>query len=66
MDEEEQTRFWIHDSVVEDQPEVGMPFGKATVGIVDEVEGGVLLYMHKDTAPIVLDMLIRAAREETF
>lgn len=53
----EDQRFWIHTSVVEDQPEVGMPFGDDTVGIVDEEEGGVFLYVHKDNAQTILDTL---------
>ena len=50
-------RFWIHASVVEDQPEVGMPFGGDTVGIVDEEEGGVFLYVHADNADAILAVL---------
>lgn len=56
-------RYWIHDSVVEDQPDVGMPFGKDTVGIVDEDEGGVFLYLHKNSAPNVMAALDARERE---
>lgn len=51
-------RYWVHDSVVDDQPDVGMPFGLSTVGIVDEERGGVLLYCHRDEAPDILDRLL--------
>lgn len=47
-------RYWIHDSVVEDQPGVSMPFGADTVGIVDENEGGVIMYVHSSNAFSVL------------
>lgn len=56
-------RYWIHTSVVEDQPNTGMPFGNDTVGIVDEEEGGVVLYAHKALAPAILNALQRTARE---
>jgi len=54
-------RFWIHTSVTEDQPDIGMPFGEATVGIVDEHEGGVVLYCHEASAPSILKMFRRSA-----
>jgi hypothetical protein len=47
-------RFWVHDSVVQDQPDVGMPYGGDTVGIVDEEEGGVILYCHRDSAAAII------------
>lgn len=50
-------RFWIHTSVVEDQPDVPMPFGDDTVGIVDEEEGGVILYCHKDSAINIIEAI---------
>ncbi len=60
-EERDASRFWIHDSVIEDQPDTGMPFGADTVGIVDENEGGVILYLHKDSADQVIESLRAAA-----
>lgn len=56
-------RFWIHDSVIEDQADILLhaPFGTETVGIVDELEGGVILYCHKDAAPGILRLLMIGA-----
>jgi hypothetical protein len=56
-DADDDGRFWIHDSVVEDQPDTGMPFGDATVGIVDEDAGGVIVYVHESNAPVILQAL---------
>jgi hypothetical protein len=50
-------RYWLHDTVVDDQPDVPMPFGDATVGIVDEDAGGVILYVHESNAPTILAAL---------
>ncbi len=57
----EASRFWVQDSVVEDTPDIPMPFGADTVGIVDEDEGGVILYLHKDSADAVIESLRAAA-----
>jgi hypothetical protein len=62
IEDEADGRYWIHDTVVDDQPDVGMPFGDATVGIVDEHEGGVILYCHESNAPMLLNAL-RVAEE---
>lgn len=59
---QDRDRYWVHTSVVEDQPDVGMPFGDDTVGIVDEDEGGVILYAHKDHADALLAALQSADR----
>lgn len=56
-------RFWttdatdIIDTLGSDLTEDELPYGKDTVGIVDENEGGVIAYCHKDTAPAILDAL---------
>lgn len=50
-------RYWIHDSLTEDQPDIGLPFGDETVGIVDEQAGGVILYLHQSRAQAILDAL---------
>jgi hypothetical protein len=34
-----------------------MPFGDATVGIVDEDAGGVIVYVHESNAPVILQAL---------
>lgn len=53
-------RYWIHDTLAEDQPDVPLPFGTATVGIVDEDQGGVFLYVHESNAQATL-LLLRGA-----
>ena len=53
-------RYWIHDTLAEDQPDVPLPFGDATVGIVDEDQGGVFLYVHESNAQAML-LLLRSA-----
>lgn len=58
-EERDASRFWVHDSVVEDTPDIPMPFGADTVGIVDDDEGGVILYLHKDSADGVIEALRR-------
>jgi hypothetical protein len=60
---EESPRYWIHRTVYDDQPGVGMPFSAATVGIVDEYEGGVIYYCHKENADVLLDILEHAELE---
>lgn len=49
--------FWVHDSLVEDFPGDTFPYGKDTVGIVDDRAGGIILYTHKDSAKMILDAL---------
>lgn len=58
-EERDASRFWVHDSVVEDTPDIPMPFGADTVGIVDDDEGGVILYLHKESADGVIEALRR-------
>lgn len=49
-------RFWITD--------VGYgQFGEDTVGIVDEHEGGIILYAHSDNAGFILESLEFAGLE---
>ena len=55
------SRFWVHDSLAEDTPDVPLPFGEATVGIVDEDEGGVILYVHEGNAIRIIEALRSAA-----
>lgn len=50
-------RYWIHDTLAEDQPDVPLPFGDNTVGIVDEEQGGVMIYVHEGNALEVLAIL---------
>lgn len=54
-------RYWIHDTVAD----VGMPYGENTVGIVDEMQGGVILYVHEGNAQSVLAALRDAHTERT-
>lgn len=53
-------RYWIVDVLEEDKGPY--PFGEATVGIADELNGGITLYLHEDSALEVLTDL-RAAHD---
>lgn len=47
-------QIYIHDSISEDDPERAV-FGEDTCGIVDEEEGGVVAYTHRDNAEALCD-----------
>jgi hypothetical protein len=47
--ENDGSRFWICDT--DDQK----PFGAETVGVVDEEQGGIVVYVHQINAVAVLD-----------
>lgn len=50
--EDGEGRFWIHDTP-EDQP-----FGEHTLGIVDEEEGGIVIYTNDwDRAELLIELL---------
>lgn len=48
-------RFWTFDA----EPEEGhpQPFGSETFAIVDDVEGGVIAYVHSHTTPMIVTAL---------
>ncbi len=50
---EPKQRFWINDS----PPEDNLPWGQDTWAIVDEEQGGQVVYVHKDSAAGVLAAL---------
>lgn len=45
------TERYFHDSIYEDTPEYAV-FGPDTWGLVDEGQGGVIAYFHKNNAPM--------------
>lgn len=45
---------WIHDAIKFDTPECAA-FGEDTCGIVDDSQGGVIAYVHKDNAEAMRD-----------
>lgn len=50
-------RFWICPLDNEADELAPYPFGGDTVGIVDEEEGGIIAYVHQDTAPRIIRAL---------
>lgn len=44
-------RYWIHDSIAEDTPEYAV-YGPDTWGLVDELQGGVIAYFHRESADL--------------
>jgi len=50
------TERWIHDSIHEDTPEYAV-FGPDTWGLVDEEQGGVIAYFHRNNAPMFAHMI---------
>jgi hypothetical protein len=51
----EGARFWAM-RIAEDW-ELRRPFGAQTVGIVDEVEGGIILYTHANSVDFIIAAL---------
>jgi hypothetical protein len=49
---------WIHDSIMFDTPEYAV-FGEDTYGIVDEDQGGVIAYVHRDNAQDMRDAWVQ-------
>jgi hypothetical protein len=57
--------YWDQDTNPEPVDPNTKPYGDATARIIDENEGGVIAYCHKDTAPRLADALRRIAWAES-